>query len=323
MTFQELKHFITTKMRMSHIYQPLMIKTLLRKNGMASDKEIAKQLLQFDPSQIEYYQSIVKKMVGKILRSHRIVEKTNDNFFLVGFTKLSRSEIDELSALCDSKVDDYIKKRGDRIWEHRKVNRNIISGSIRYEVLKRAHFRCELCGIPADEMALEVDHIIPIFQKGKDDISNFQALCYRCNANKGNRDNTDFRSQGDIFLERDKECLFCNIKSGRIIQENNLAFLIEDKYPVTAGHCLIIPKRHFQSYFDITQPEINSVHHLVNFEKRRLLQKDKNIKGFNIGINSGVVAGQTIFHTHIHLIPRREKDVEVPTGGVRNIICNS
>lgn len=307
-------------MRMSHIYQPVMIKKLLKNNGEASDKDIATQLLQFDPSQIEYYQNITNKMVGKVLKNHKIVNKEKNSYSLIDFNVLSQEEISDLSNLCDKKIDEYIKKRGDSIWQHRKINRNIISGSIRYDVLKRAHFRCELCGISADERALEVDHIVPVSQKGKDNIDNFQALCFVCNANKGNRDDTDFRERRNIYSHRKEQCLFCKIDSKRIIKENNLSYLIEDKYPVTPGHCLIIPKRHFQSYFDITQPEINSTHNLISFAKESTVKKDKSIEGFNIGINSGNVAGQTIFHTHIHLIPRRENDVLDPIGGIRNVI---
>jgi len=320
MNYNQLKEFISTKMKMSHIYQPVMIKKLLINNGGASDREIAEQLLQFDPSQLEYYQSITNKMVGKVLCNHQIVRKDNNNYSLVGFENLKKEEIIDLSRLCDKKIDIYIKKRGDTIWSHRRTNRNIISGSIRYDVLKRAHFRCELCGISADKRALEVDHIIPRSHGGSDDIINFQALCYLCNANKGNRDKTDFREQAKIYTHRKKECLFCEMDTNRIIQEDGLSFLIEDKFPVTHGHCLIIPKRHFQNYFDITQPEINSTHNLINFAKGRLIDRDVSIKGFNIGINSGGVAGQTVPHTHIHLIPRRENDVLNPVGGIRNVI---
>lgn len=309
-------------MRMSHIYQPVMIKKLLHNDGNATDKEIAEQLLQFDPSQIEYYQNITNKMVGRILRNHKVVDKSNDKYSLNGFNHLNKTQIEELSQLCDKKIDAYIKKRGDAIWKHRKISRDAIPGTIRYEVLKRAHFKCELCGVSADAMGLEVDHINPVSKGGKDDLNNYQALCYKCNASKGNRDNTDLRNRSKIYNHRDANCIFCNIDKKRIFDEDKLCFLIDDKFPVTKGHCLIIPKRHFENYFDITQPELNSVHRLINKAKQNKLELDNSIKGFNIGINSGAAAGQTIFHTHIHLIPRRVNDVVDPIGGIRNILSN-
>jgi ATP adenylyltransferase len=106
----------------------------------------------------------------------------------------------------------------------------------------------------------------------------------------------------------------------RIVEENNLAYLIFDGFPVTPLHMLVIPKRHVSEYFDVFQPEINAVQALLKKGKELAIKDDKNISGFNIGINSGHSAGQTIFHNHTHLIPRRNNDVENPKGGVRNII---
>ncbi len=114
--------------------------------------------------------------------------------------------------------------------------------SIRYLVLKRASFRCELCGISAEEKALEVDHITPKNLGGEDSINNYQALCYSCNASKKDKDDTDFRGQHDKYNCRDKECLFCKMDKKRIIAESNLAYAIQDKYPVSTGHTLIIQK---------------------------------------------------------------------------------
>lgn len=319
MNFIEFKDFLSNKMRMSHIYQPVMIKKLLDKNGKATDIEIANELLKFDPSQLEYYQSITNNMVGKVLRSHKIVEKDKRQYILIGFESLTQDEIEDLKTICDSKVDTYIKKRGDAIWSHRKNSREPVSGTIRYEVLKRASFRCELCGISAEEKALEVDHITPKNMGGEDSINNYQALCYSCNATKRDRDDTDFRDMKHLHDCREVSCLFCNVEKKRVVYENNLAYSIQDKYPVSEGHSLIIPKRHFQDYFEITQPELNSINSLLQEMKNQLAINDSSISGFNIGINSGLDAGQTIMHTHIHLIPRRKDDIQNVVGGVRNI----
>ena len=131
----------------------------------------------------------VKYSVGKVLTVNRkVTEKKDYQYLLTNFKDLSKKEVKELIELCKSKIDDFTKKRGDSVWEHRKLSSGYISGSIKYEVLKKAKFRCELCGIPAKDRALEVDHIIPKSKGGSDDISNFQALCYSCNSSKRNRD---------------------------------------------------------------------------------------------------------------------------------------
>ena len=319
MEFAELKTFLAEKMRMSHIYQPVMIKHLLGNKGIANDIDIAREISLQDPSQIEYYQSITNNMVGKVLRNHKVVTKEKNCYRLNGFSHLSNNEVSELISICEAKLIEYVEKRGEQIWNHRRRNRMPIPGNIRYRVLARAKNRCELCGCP-EPGCLEVDHIVPKNQGGEDSINNYQALCYICNSQKRDLDDTDFRGIDKSYSHREDSCLFCRIEKKRIIEENNLAYLIFDGYPVTQHHMLIIPKRHFGEYFDIYQPELNAIQHLLIRGKELASKDDKTIKGFNIGINSGQVAGQTIFHCHTHLIPRREKDVENPIGGVRNII---
>ena len=115
-------------------------------------------------------------------------------------------------------------------------------------------------------------------------------------------------------------CLFCNIKESGLANENTLAYTSYDSYPVSNLHCLIIPKRHVQNYFELNDDEIIACNDLIKLTKEEILQKDSSVKGFNIGTNSGNAAGQSVMHCHIHLIPRREGDVENPQGGVRSVI---
>jgi len=115
-------------------------------------------------------------------------------------------------------------------------------------------------------------------------------------------------------------CLFCNSKISGIARENDLAYASYDTYPVSELHCLIIPKRHVIDYFELTNEELVACNDLIKIIKEEILIKDKNVKAFNIGTNAGKIAGQSIMHCHIHLIPRREGDVENPQGGVRSVI---
>ena len=307
-------------MRMSHVYQPVMIKALLENEGKQTVQGIAEQLLKYDQSQIEYYIDVTKNMVGKVLLSHDIVDKEKDIYILKGYSKLNSQEKKEIIEECNRKIGEYISKRGISIWEHRRRNRRPVPGSIRYEVLKRAKYRCELCGISAEEKALEVDHITPKNHGGEDSINNYQALCYTCNAQKKDLDDTSFREQEAVYHVREKECVFCKSENRKIVYENNLAIAFYDLYPVTQYHLLIIPKRHAINYFELNQAEINAMNQIIFQAQKDLVNKDSSIEGFNIGINNGSVAGQTIFHCHIHLIPRRIGDVANPIGGVRNII---
>ena len=117
-------------------------------------------------------------------------------------------------------------------------------------------------------------------------------------------------------------CLFCDSKKSGIAQENNLAYASYDSYPVSDNHCLIIPKRHVKDYFDMTNDELIACNDLIQMIKNEILENDNTVKGFNIGTNAGKIAGQSIMHCHIHLIPRREGDVDNPQGGVRSVIPN-
>ena len=115
-------------------------------------------------------------------------------------------------------------------------------------------------------------------------------------------------------------CIFCKIRKEELQFENQLAYSSKDSYPVSEFHSLIVPKRHVETYFDLTEAEIQACNDLILKTKEKILKLDSSVKGFNIGTNSGKVAGQSIMHCHIHLIPRREGDIENPQGGVRSVI---
>ena len=115
-------------------------------------------------------------------------------------------------------------------------------------------------------------------------------------------------------------CIFCKIGNDELQFENQLAYSSIDSYPVSEFHSLIVPKRHVETYFDLTEEEIQACNDLILKTKEKILKLDSSVKGFNIGTNAGKYAGQSIMHCHIHLIPRREGDVENPQGGVRSVI---
>jgi diadenosine tetraphosphate (Ap4A) HIT family hydrolase len=116
-----------------------------------------------------------------------------------------------------------------------------------------------------------------------------------------------------------KPCPFCTLPPERIIDSNDLALVIRDGYPVSPGHTLVIPKRHIGSWFEITTEEQSAMLNLLGRAKAVLGEEFKP-DGYNIGINDGPTAGQTVPHLHMHLIPRYEGDLEDPRGGVRWII---
>jgi ATP adenylyltransferase len=280
-SFKHLRDFIEKHMRMSHIYQPVMIKELLKYGGKADIRDIAAAFLARDESQLEYYEKITKDMPGKVLAKHGIAERDGDQYRLtIDPSSLSAEERGELIRLCDAAINSYLQKRGAAIYDHRRAALGYLSGSLRYEVLKNAGFRCELCGISADERAIEVDHIVPRKHGGEDDLTNLQALCFKCNANKGARDDVDFRVIREGINARQSGCVFCQIPEERVIAYNALAVAMYDKYPVTNLHALIIPNRHAANFFDLFEPERRAINQLLDRLRNEIVKKDGSVSGF-------------------------------------------
>ena len=118
----------------------------------------------------------------------------------------------------------------------------------------------------------------------------------------------------------DEDCPFCTLgEHVEVLCKTDIAMAILDSFPISPGHTLVIPKRHVPDYFELTAEEQNELWKLVN-RCKLILQDRFHPDGFNIGINVGEMAGQSIFHVHIHLIPRYKGDVKNPKGGVRHII---
>jgi diadenosine tetraphosphate (Ap4A) HIT family hydrolase len=143
-----------------------------------------------------------------------------------------------------------------------------------------------------------------------------QGLCSSYSGITTNDDDKDYRSI--IEKDFDESCPFCQYnRIGKKPVENEYAFAKPDKEPFKEGHTLIIPKRHVADCFDMSKKEFDAIYDVLRMRRKQLLEADPAIQGFNVGFNSGAIAGQTVFHCHVHLIPRRPGDGEHPRGGSR------
>ena len=238
-------------------------------------------------------------MVGKVLTGNGITHCERGTYALVGGEELSDSERDQLLQFCRQRLDAFREQRGEEVFAHRRRHRTPISGSIKYRVLTRARGRCECCGAHEHQRALEVSPIVPKNHGGSDDLSNLQAS----------------------YARREAGCVFCALEgSSRVLLENALALCIADAYPVRPGHSLVIPRRHVADGLHLHQPEWNDVVELLKRRREQLRAEDARISVWNVGLNSGESAGQTVFYAHWHLIPRRVGDCAEPRGGVRGVI---
>ena len=113
-------------------------------------------------------------------------------------------------------------------------------------------------------------------------------------------------------------CIFCEPEEQRVFLSSDFAYALWDSYPVTPLHALVIPRRHAPDYFALSAAELLACDELLRHARELIVADDAAVEGFNIGVNVGEAAGQTIFHCHLHLIPRRRGDMENPRGGVRS-----
>lgn len=116
-----------------------------------------------------------------------------------------------------------------------------------------------------------------------------------------------------------KNCIFCNVDKDRILFETTEWIAIYDRYPVTTGHTLLIPKEHFETFFDLPDRLKESLQFRMK-DVKKILDDKFHPTGYNIGVNCGKSAGQTVMHCHIHIIPRYDGDMVDPRGGVRGVI---
>ncbi len=318
MTFDQLLEFLTKRMRMSHIYQPLLIRALVEAGGTATLRQLAHAFLAQDESQLRFYEKRIKEMPLRVLTKHGVV-RHDGQLVSLAVTGLSYVERAQLKMACEQRLQEFIQKRNLGLWDYRLLELDPIPDDLRYQVLRDSGGRCALCGATKDTQPLDVDHIVPRSLGGKHELDNLQVLCTKCNQTKGNKDTTDFRA--GLSPDRDPACAFCaDTCFSKAVEAHGTVFAIQDVHPVTAGHHLVLPRRHATDYFAMTGRERQDAEDLLRLLRNRLAETDRTIQGFNVGMNCGTVAGQTVPHAHIHLIPRRQGDTSQPRGGVRHVI---
>jgi 5-methylcytosine-specific restriction endonuclease McrA len=244
-------------MAMSHIYQPVMIRTILEGGGAATRRQIAAAISAADVSQLEYYEQVIKRYPGPVLRKRGIVEEEKGVFRLAPeYRGLNEWERAELRAVCDLRIADYVARRQDRIWAHRAGNLDPVPGTVRWQVISRAMGRCEGCGIDSNDRALEADHIVPRDDGGTNDLWNLQALCSLCNNQKSNGPAVDFRAARKALDARHENCVACQAPAHEGL-ENELARVLN-----LSGGPVVAPRRHGASYLQLFQPEVIAMRQL-------------------------------------------------------------
>ncbi|MHB0885620.1 MAG: HIT family protein [Bacillota bacterium] len=256
-TANHLATFMLEEMRMQHVYQPLLIRTLIDAGGSATLRQLAVAFLARDERQIKGYERHIKTMPVDVLASHGVVSLQGDQVVLNAYPLTLREQAG-LRRICEDKIHEYIQKNGLSTW----------------------------------------DLQAPIASA---------------------RSTTSVRSE--LAAKREPNCTFCSEEfHSRVKAANGSVFAVPDAHPVTPGHMLVVPYRHTEDFFSMTTEEQSDAEGLIRQLRARIQRSDPDVRGFNLGSNCGPVAGQTIMHAHIHLIPRREGDTPDPRGGIRGVI---
>ena len=169
MTFEELYNFLSSKMKMSHIYQPLLIKTLLDSGGVSTIRQLATTLLSSDESQILFYEKKLKVMPIRVLSARGVLRREGE-LVTLNVDKLTLQQKAELKKLCEQKLQEYIASRGLKIWDYSLLDDVLTDDKLRFRLLTEAKGRCALCGATKDDRPLDIDHIIPRSKGGRTDI---------------------------------------------------------------------------------------------------------------------------------------------------------
>ncbi|MDO6477987.1 HNH endonuclease [Shimia thalassica] len=217
-----LANFLNTKMSMSEVYQPAIIKALLQNGGKCTKQELAADISKYDLAARDYYAKIVMRYPKDTLTKHGVVayDRSSQTFVLLGYPQDEEMR-DQLLQTCQEKIEHWQTAR-------RQADRATLGGSKRYEVLRRAKGKCELCGISSEVSPIDVDHIVPRSKanKGKvrtqgkwvdlHDLSNLQALCSACNRGKRDSDQTDFRRRSKLVRDRIPEIISSAGRSAKL-----------------------------------------------------------------------------------------------------------
>lgn len=297
--YASLKQFLKTDMKMTHIYQPLMIKKLLESGNTASTEDVARVFVNNDPTLLGYYKKVVMRWPRNTLTKHQIISYKRGKFTLL-LNDTTPEQKQRLIELCTIKVSEYVDKFRDRYGA--KAPRKYISGTSAYIIFSKSKGVCVACGKTSANAELVVDHILPVNRGGKTEYSNLQALCRTCNAEKRDTDDVDFITWQKRLKYRKTGCYLCHPKP---IASNAMAFAVRARRPEAELHSLVVPKRHARTFFDLIPAEKQHCMGLIDLLTSGIRREDKTVNGFSVGFDAIPATVDEMMHYHINVIPRR------------------
>ncbi|MDA7959485.1 MAG: HNH endonuclease [Nitrosopumilus sp.] len=262
MNYADLEDFIANRMRMTHVYQPIMIHTLLESGRFeAPRQEIARRFMDRDERVLAEYERVVHRWPYQTLRDRGVLEydKESASYRLRLAEPITEEQRQRLMSLCHEKLEGFVSKDPAIL---RQMGGRTILGRVRHDVIERSRGTCEACGITSDKSKLDVDHIFPRSKGGGCDISNLQALCAGCNRGKRDRFNTDFAEWRKKLVHPVPECDLCD-RPASCLMYNVMAYAVDRTG--RGGPCYeIVPSRHVGGFVDLVSTEKQMCVNLVD-----------------------------------------------------------
>ena len=287
----EVMEFVGHRMRMSHVYQPLMIRALVEAGGSASIRQLANQFLAKDDGQIRYYERIIRRYPVPVLKRHRIVTM-NDGTVSLNIQDLDDQSRTQLKDICDQKIGEFMTARGNGIF---RLSGSPVSSTTRLRILEDSGGRCALCGVTNKEMAMDVDHIKPRSRGGSNERSNLQALCTRCNRSKRDRSEINY---AELFLAQKNGCYYC---SGEVRDSavGKIGTVFATAGSTGKGDITVAPFHHANGYLRMSEAEHKDTAKLI---RQLAIDRTELASGFSVSavVNPGEPATS---HAVIRLIP--------------------
>ena len=297
MDFEGLALFIRYKMNMTHIYQPLMIKTLLESGDTATTEQIARNFLSNSVTELEYYKKITGRWPRRTLKKHGIISYKRDRYTLLLDQGVTDEQRQSLIDLCMTRLEEFIEK-DPWIRTARNIDAKSISSSLRYGAIAKSGGRCVACGVDCFRRPLDIDHILPRSMGGRTEADNLQALCIRCNRAKRNRDSIDYLKIKKQMQFRRADCTLCS--PGQESASNALAYAIFDGR--RTDRALVVPKRHVSNISEMILPERSMCFDLAYEIQSVIKQGDGSIARFHTSFESDYADD----HYCISVVPIRQ-----------------
>ena len=306
MDYDEMADFVRHTMKMTSVYQPIVIRTLIESGGEATDRDIARAFLGEDKRQLDYYVGIAKRWPRKVLEGHGVVRYRKgawgkDGTFSLRLEGATEEQRRRIAELCNLRLEEYVDRETAGLPLFSGIGqRPAASGAARDAALARSGGMCAACSTPLHKTLTRFDYIVPPgIGGGADDPSNLQALCAVCSVSRRDRDALEFLLVRNRLKSR-KGCYLCGMRESADLG-NELAVAVPASRKAYGDHWIVAPKSHVPSYEDMLPAERHFCMDLIAPAKVRMRQAGYMGRGFSVSMRDAATGGGG--HFGIDVVP--------------------